>query len=202
MNQRETEILDRFIGSIQPLAVPRMEDLPYWTSPPIQFVYESTATLNLGVYTWNDQLSPQALTPARPILGNVLYYFRHVSFSADIEELDFTANITAIPQFQMYRTQDALAPFFRESIQMTQFLSNWDFRQVWLSSRSKEDRETVADALRGSFTGSLIQGPGLVGKASITLRAVISAQEISDSRYVNLFKAPYPASMREGDRRR
>jgi hypothetical protein len=42
-----------------------------------------------------------------------------------------------------------------------------------------------------SFNGSLLQGAGLVGKASITLKAIISAQEVVDDTFISMFKSSY-----------
>lgn len=163
--------------------IARLEDLPYWSSPPIQFVYESTANLSLGAYTWAD--TPSLFTPNRPIRENVLYFFRNITLAADTSEFDFTANIASTPLFYTFRESDAEAVLFREPIQMNKFYEDFVYRLVWETHR-------VDDVLLGAFVGSLIQGPALVGKANITLKAIISAQEIVDEHYVNLFKSHYP----------
>jgi hypothetical protein len=167
------------------IRIPRMEDLPYNSSPPIQFVYQSTAPLSLGSYTWTD--GPKTLTPDRPLMNNSLYYFRSVTLSANIDELDYTSNITTTPKFQMYLKSRAKAIFFREPILFVKYLQNFEFRQAWLT-------QMVSDQLFGGFTGVLIQGPALIGKASITLTAVISAQEIVDDSYIREFYKKYPGS--------
>jgi len=177
--------VSRLINGIKTLAVPRLEDLPYWTSPPIQFVYESTATLALGNYIWNDP--PTALVPNRPIRPNFLYYFRNITLSADIEELDFTANIVTSPQFFTFLDSTGRAVLFREPLVMNKFYQQFDYRLVWRTL-------TDPDTLRAAFVGQLVQGPGLIGKASITLKAIISAQEIVDDGYVKQFVTKYPAA--------
>lgn len=166
-------------------AIARLEDLPYWSSPPIQFVYESQANLALGNYVWAD--TPGVFTPNRPIRENVLYFFRNISLSADIAEVDFTSNIVTTPQFYTFRESDTQAVLFREPIQMVKFFEDFAYRFAWETHR-------VDDILYGAFTGSLVQGPGLIGKASITLKAIISAQEIVDDNFINLFKAHYPST--------
>lgn len=168
----------------QSLKIGRAEDLPYWTSPPIQFVYESVAPLALGFYTWAD--APTLTTPIRPILNNALYYFRSISLSADIAELDFTSNITTRPQFFMFLRGDSNAPLFREPIEMNKYYENFTYRFFWMSKQGEDDE------LRAAFRGALIQGPGLIGKSSITLKAVISAQEIIEENFIELFKTAYP----------
>lgn len=165
--------------------IPRIEDLPYNSSPPIQFVYQSSATLSAGAYLWQDQ--PAALTPARPLIVNSLYFFRSVTLSANIEELDFTSNITTTPQFQMYLTSRQKAILFREPINMVNFLQNFDFRLAWFTEQEN-------DQLFASFTGRLVQGAGLIGKTSITLTAVVSAQEVVDDEFIDIFKKRFPVT--------
>jgi hypothetical protein len=162
--------------------IPRIEDMPYKTSPPIEFVYRSSAAFVAGFYTWADQ--PTALVPDRPLMENVLYYFRSITFSADIEELDFTSCIVTMPQFQMYLKSNAKAILFREPVYMVKFLQNFEYRFAWLTQRS-------GDQLRASFNGVLNQNANLVGKTPITLTAVISAQEIVDDKFIARFKKAY-----------
>jgi len=167
--------IKQLIAGIKTLAIPRIEDLPYFDSPPVQFVYEETANIVLGNYIWTAGAS--ALTPARPILDNALYYFRDITLSADISELDFEANIVTNPQFQMFRISDANAPLFREAITMVKFYERLPYRLVWVPGRA-------SDVLNADFTGQLVQGPALVGKTSITLKAIVTAQEIVDDNFI------------------
>jgi hypothetical protein len=167
-----------FIRGVKALNIPRVEDLPYISSPPIQFTYESTAALNIGFYTWVD--NPAPLVAIRPIINNALYFFRSITLTADTEELDYTANIVTTPGFNIYRLSDASTPLFRENVLMSSFLQQFDFRSCWMSKRDN-------DQLLGTFRGILIQGAGLLGKAAITLKAVISAQEVVDKEFISLF---------------
>ena len=84
----------------------------------------------------------------------------------------------------MYLKSRAKAILFREPIYMTKFLQNFDYRYAWLTQHA-------TDQLLASFTGKLTQGPTLIGKASVTLTAIISAQEIVDEGYIRLFKESY-----------
>jgi hypothetical protein len=179
-------IQDDFLSGVKALNVPRMEDLPYISSPPVQFVYQSTALLALGQYTWIDNPSP--LTIQRPILNNALYFFRSITLTADTEELDFTANVVNTPAFNMFRVSDASTPLFREGVLMPSFFQQMEYRLCWMSKRG-------GDSLLGTFRGSLIQGPGLIGKAAVTLKATVTAQEIVDKEYIALFtNHSYPKS--------
>lgn len=188
--------LEKAISGIKALNIARIEDLPYHDSPPVQFFYQSSATLNAGTYTWSD--TPSALTTTRPVLSNALYFFRHITFSADIEELDFTAAITTVPTFQFYQKSMGNVPMFREPIRMMKYLENWDFRLTWMAHESQRD------AFRAGFSGVLTQTAALIGKASITLTAVISAQEIISENFIDLFSKGYPGDIgpngREGVR--
>jgi len=165
------------------LHVPRIEDLPYWTSPPVQFVYESTVAVAAGIYTWADAPSP--LTPLRNIMENALYFVRSVSLISDISELDFEAALLITPQFQIYKPSEATVHLFKEPILMNKFYQQFDFRTVYLTAKS-------ADQILATFTGVLVQTPALVGKALMTLKAVISAQEINDDNFIKIFKEQYP----------
>lgn len=181
-------ILRRIIiamGNFKSLRIARLEDLPYWSSPPIQFTYESTADLALGVYTWTD--TPSALIPNRPMIDNALYYFRHITLTADITELDFTANLLSTDRirFQTFLESDSRAPLFREEILMNKFYEAFTYRLTFQSGQG-------SDTLLAGFRGTLVQGAGLIGKNSVTLKAVISAQEIVDENYIELFRSKYP----------
>lgn len=172
----------KFIEALTKLQVPRAEDLPYWTSPPIQFVYESTASLSAGAYVWAD--NPSVLTPPRPLIDNAVYFFRNVTLTADIEVLDFTANLVTSPEFFMFRESDSKAVLFREPIIMNTFYQNFEYRFWWASQRTD-------DQLFAAFRGSLVQGSGLIGKTSITLKAIVSATEVVDDKFIDLFKKHY-----------
>lgn len=178
------KLFKRLIQAVRYLYVPRAEDLPYWGSPPVQYVYESTAILATGFYTWAD--APGTLTPNRPVRPNVLYFFRSISMSADIAELDFTASIVTTPAFNTHLKSDANAPLFREPVLMNKFYNQFSYRLWWASQQDN-------DQLLGTWTGVLAQTAGLIGKQSITLKAIITAQEVSDEYFVNQFRTnPYP----------
>jgi len=178
-----SEILGQFIGGVKTLNVGRLEDLPYMSSPPIQFVYESTTSLLLGAYQWSDIPSP--LTPNRPLLHNATYFFRNITLTADVEELDFTTNIVTTPEFQTYLQSTARTQQYREAILMPKFLQQFEFRFLWQTPMEN-------DQLFATFKGILNQGAGLIGKTSITLKAIISAQEIVDDNFTKLLKKKYP----------
>lgn len=175
------------IKRLEKLYSTKESDIPYWTSPPLQFVYESTAALALGRYTFAD--NPSALTPTRPLLENALYFFRSISFSADASELDYTQNVistaTAVaPLFYVYKESDSNAVLYREPFSCNKFYDQFDFRFWWQTGK-------VNDQLLAGFTGAIMQGAAFVGKASMTLKVIISAQEIVDDAFIEAFKDNY-----------
>jgi hypothetical protein len=189
MNQQFTvgDLMERFIGGIHMIAVPRIEDLPYWTSPPIQFVYEATAALILGQYTFTGALGGLAIP--RPIISNSIYFFRNVTLSADIAEGDYLGAILSTPQFQIYKQSEAGISLFREPIRMSNYFQQFDYRLVWQT-------QSGTDQLFGSIVGVLNQTAGLIGKASVTIKAVIAAQEIIDEKFTRLFREhSYPETV-------
>lgn len=164
--------------------VPRAADIPYWGSPPVQFVYSSTETIVLGKYTFNDD--PTAFAVARPILANGLYFFRNISLTADVSELDYTTNLETPLKFYFFLKSDSKTSLYREPIQMDKFYNQFDFPFFWR-------RHTKDDILYGAVRGVIDQGVNLVGKTSVTVKAIISAQEITNERYVADFvKDGYP----------
>ena len=165
------------------LHVPRIEDLPYKTSPAIEFIYQSTATLNLGEYIWSD--TPLPLYALRPLLNNAVYFFRSMTLTADIDEIDFLSNISDIPKFQMYLPSNANAILFREPIYMAKYFQNFDYRLAWNTHKN-------GDQLLASWNGTLLQGASLIGKTTITLTAVVSCQEIVDDNFIKVFRQNYP----------
>lgn len=176
-------IVERFISGLRLVAIPRIEDLPYSSSPPIQFCYEVTAPLLLGAYTFTGVAG--ALAIARPLSSNVLYYFRSISVSADISELDFQAAITVTPNFQLYKQSEGGIQLFREPLRIGKYYDQLDYRLVWQT-------QAPDDILTASIVGTLTQIPALIGKVSVTMKVVIAAQEIIDSGYIKLFRRAYP----------
>lgn len=165
--------------------VPRIEDLPYHSSPPIEFSYSSQASFSAGQYIWAD--TPQNLNPIRPLMVNSLYYFRSITMVADIEESVYNANLVTVPSFQMYLKSRKKSILFREAVYMSKFLQNFDYKFAWFTQQNN-------DQLYAGFTGILGQNADLVGKATITLTAVISAQEVVDEGFIKLFKETYPST--------
>lgn len=168
-------------------------DIPYKESPPIQFTYESTGSLTLGEYRWQD--SPTLMIPNRALTDNSLIFIRSVTLSADITESDYVQNVPTLldmPALFLYLQSEAGAVKWREPVIMSKFFNEFTHK-FWF--RPKQNRDRLQAAFR-SINGraTLAQGSSLVGKASVTLKAVISAQEITDNNYIRAFENAYPAA--------
>jgi hypothetical protein len=167
---------DRIERLLDAQRIPTVTDLSL-NSEPVLFVYQSTAVLALGSYIWNDPPSP--LTPPRPLIDNAAYLIRSITLAADVSALDFETNITTTPQFFTFLTGDAKAVLFREPIQMPKYFDQLSYPKVWYRGRGD-------NVMLASFTGILMQGAGLIGKTSITLKAIVAAEEIVDEGYIDL----------------
>lgn len=165
--------------------VPRLEDLPYNSSPAIQFFYKKTVTLAAGVYTWS-VTTPEVLSVLRPLIANSVYYFRSITVVADIDEGDYLSSLVTVPVFQMYLKSTGKQILFREPLVLGKYFQNFDYRLTWFTQR--ED-----DELYCSINGVLTQTANLIGKTSITISVILSAQEIVDSAYIARFtQKSYP----------
>lgn len=186
-----SEIQD-LIKAIRPLAVARIEDMPYSTSQPAQFVYQSTCSIgftssgNAGIagnWIWDDTPSP--MNPVRPLGENTLYFIRNITMTADVNQNHFPQSIVTAPRFYLYKESNLAAPILREPVIMPCFLENFDYRLATFTARSE-------DQLLGAWSGQLLQIADLTGKEEITLTITISAQEIIDENYIKLFKEGFP----------
>jgi hypothetical protein len=96
------------------------------------------------------------------------------------------------PQFYAFLNSDSNAVMFREPLIMNKFYQQFVFPYAWRTQQ--ED-----DQIMAAFNGQLAQGMGLIGKASITLKAIISATEIVDDSFGKLFWEKYPARTPGGE---
>jgi hypothetical protein len=181
--------------------IPRITDIPFSSTNPIQFVYQSTATAAGGLYQWTD--NPSALAVLRPLIVNSLYLIEEIYFAANVSEENFCAgilplqtasalaklltknNAIVMPQFQMYLQGAQNAPLFREAIAMPCFLRNFPYPKSWVTG-------VINDQLLASWNGTIAQAGALLGVATLTLTATVSALEIQDQAFIELFNKNYP----------
>ena len=184
--------MNRLVSGIRTLSVPRIEDLPYNTSKPVQFVYQSTCEIGqtstggvgvAGNWIWDDRAAQ--MSPVRRLGENTLYFIRNVTFTADISQNDFPPAIVTAPNFSLYKESSLEAMILREPLIMPAFLENFDYRMAVFTSDTQ-------DQLLGAFRGQLVQTGALTGVSDITLTATISAQEIIDDSFLKSFRKGFP----------
>lgn len=174
-------------------------DLPYFTSPPILFVYQQTANLDSsGNYVFSNQATPAAFTPNRPLNANVLYVFTDLAFSTDIAELDYAGAVTSAMSFSMYMQSGGTTPILREMIPLLTYVP-MPYRLSVLGEQAYNPAMPTAlgggsssapkyNGFTGKIAGTLLQTPSLLGKASITATLVFSVQEVSDGDYIEAYR--------------
>jgi len=161
------------------LLIGKESNAPLANSRPVQLVYRKTVPLLGGAYTWVG--TRELLSYQRPLLHNAAYIVKNVTLSADIDEGDFTSSITAIPEFMLYLEGTGISPEFREALLMPKYLDAYWYRLL-IEPHQNPDR------IYASFQGVLNQTPNLVGKASITLTAMVMLQEVIDDHYLKALK--------------
>jgi len=169
------------------IGIGRPDDAPLHDTVPVQLVYRKTIALLAGAYTWPGDR--ELITVQRPLIHNAVYILRNMSLTADVEETDYTAALTSvateIPKFMLYLEGTGDSPEFREEVSMPTFLKNYWYHKLIVPHQTPV-------AIKGSWRGKLNQIPALIGKASITLTAVITLQEVIDDRFAEILLQRYP----------
>ena len=169
--------------------VARIEDLPYYTSPPIQFTFVQQATLTLGQYPF--VLTKAVMGNTVQITDNSLIYIRDMSFSADISLLDYQTSLklatglTDIPRFSLYMGGDGGVPIFRNPIELANYFREQSYRKVIMP-------KYTPNQLLGSVQGTLQQHAGLAGVNEINITMELYCQEIVDDNFIKEFTQRYP----------
>lgn len=175
----------------------RLADIPYRTSPPVLFVYEETASLAAGAYTWPNGVK-NPFTPSRPINANSLYLFHTMDFACDIDQADYQGAISSALSFSMYLQSDAGAPSLREPVPLVKYFNVLPYALNILGTEllgeAYQNSSGISPAqgfsfnrLLGDVSGSLTQTPTLLGKQSVTATIVFSVQEITDRNFIKDF---------------
>ena len=187
--------------------ITRIEDMPYYRCPVVQFSLSQAGPLTFGQYLWNPATAPRVpLTGAKQITQASLIYFRSVSFSSDIPEIDFqqalkisttvaanntVAGTNQIPAYSKFLQSDANAPTLRNPILCQQFFDDQDYRLI-------VEPKQLPNVISGFFRGALEQTGALAGVSSITLTAEFYAQVIESRNFINALKNEYPQISRDG----
>lgn len=171
--------------------IPRIEDLPYYTSPPMQFTFTQSATLTLGQYPF---LPVKAtLGNNKNITDNTLLYLKAITFSADIplltyqEAIKLSTGLTDIPRFSMFlQSEGGGAPVFIDPIQLGDYFNDQEYKKLILAKQ-------LPNRISGFFEGTLQQTANLAGINEINLTMNIWVQSITDDDFINALKTRYPA---------
>jgi hypothetical protein len=175
--------------------IARIEDLPYWSSTPMQFSFTQSATITLGQYPFT--AARASMEGEKNLTDNSLIYIRSISFSADIPILDYQQALqlvggsTDIPAFYMFLQSDANAPTLRDPIKLLNYFDNQDYKMLI-------EPKKLPNRLTAFFRGTLQQTGALAGITDINLNIDIYAQEIIDDNFVAAIKAGYPALCENG----
>ena len=162
-------------------------DLPYWTAPPLQFVFKQSAILTPGAdYIW--PLHKEFFTPDIHLVEGALYYFRTVTFDADIAEDDYQAATVIEPVFHLYLQSESLTPQLKNPIALPGYFHNLTYESFYQPSITfGDDFMAPTNHFLATFEGTLQQTANLIGKDAVTLTLIITAQEITDEGYIDSF---------------
>ncbi len=175
--------------------IPRIGDLPYWSSPPMQFTFTESAALSLGTYPFT--AARTIMTNQKNLNNSTLIYFYDMTFSADIPLLDYqhalqlAAGTTDIPQFSMFFANNRNAPALQDPIVCQDYFNGQDYQLL------VEPKQTP-NTLTAFFRGTLLQTAALATVGNINLTFTFYAQQITDDNFIQEFKKGYPRSKYQG----
>lgn len=184
----------------------RIGDIPYFTSPPVLFVYKQAANLVAGAYDYPAG-AKATFTPSRPINPNYLYLFQTMDFACDIDENDYMGAYTAALEFSMYVQSDAGGPALREPMPLVKYYKTLPYvlsiLGVELLGQAYQNNSGISPAqgfshnrLLGNIIGNISQTAALLGKQSVTATVVFSVTEVTDTNFVRDFIARSDATMK------
>lgn len=175
--------------------VARLEDLPYYTSPPIQFVHTQQGAINAGTYPF--ALTKVAVTNDIQVTDNTMIYIRDISFYADIKKEDYQlalkllAGTVDVPRLSLYFGGNAGVPILRNPIHLGDYFRAQPYRLLVMPKQTP-------NALTAAIQGTLQQHAGLAGIIEVNLTAEIYCQEISDDEFIKALLKKYPGIRDEG----
>lgn len=162
-------------------------NIPYGKgAEPFELIFKQTAILDYaGQYVF--AIDKQYPTPNINIMLNSLYYIWACTFAADVAEADFHGAMLISPVFSLYVSNDMM-PILKNPIDCPLYYNGLIFRKGILVSTSTGD-QLVADTSHflGTFQGTFVQTPALIGKQDMTLTMILSVQEIGDRDFITQF---------------
>ncbi len=175
----------------------RIEDLPYFRSPPYQFTLTQTATLDSGQYPFNNGRS--TLIGDKNLTDNTLMYIKAMSFSADISRQDYQDSLAITfgpnvpidtPRFSIFFQSGSNSPLLQDPLICQDYFYDQEFKLLLLP-------KVFPNRISGFFRGTLEQTANLAGITDITLTMQIWVQFVDDDNFVQSLKLPYPRIKRE-----
>lgn len=177
------------------LNVPRIGDIPYWSSPPMQFSFTEQVELSAGTYPMLAGRTP--MINVKNLNESTLIYFYDMTFSVDIPQLDYqqalqlAAGGTDIPNFNMFFQDNRNAPALQDPILLQNYFNAQEYRLLL------EPKQTP-NTLNAFFRGTLQQTAALAGVQFVNLTFTFFAQQIIDDSFIQQFKQGYPRSKANG----
>ena len=169
--------------------IARIEDLPYWDSPPFQFTFTQKASLTLGQYPF--LRTRTELKPQTNITDNILLYFKSISFSADIPKNDYqqalqlAGGTNDIPEFYAFLSNDANAIIFENPLQLNDYFNDQEFKFL-------KAPKQLPNKFTGFIDGKLQQTAALAGVDAVNITIQMFGQSISDDNFIAALKRDYP----------
>ncbi len=167
----------------------RVEDLPYFYSPPMQFVFTEKAEITNGTYPFTG--NKEIVDNNKNITDNTLLYIKAMSFSADIEKKDYQQALkladgsTNIPSFSCFMQSDAQAPIFVDPIKLGDYFDDQEYKKIVLPKQFPNN-------ISAFFRGTLKQTGALAGVTEINLTMNIWVQQITDIAFIDGLRQAFP----------
>jgi hypothetical protein len=176
--------------------VARLEDLPYFSSPPIQFTFTQQAVLTLGQYPLS-LASKAVMRNNAQLSDNSLIFIRDISFYADIPVLDYQQALqlstgdTDVPRFSLYMGGNSAVPLLRNPIELGDYFREQNYIKLMLP-------RFTPNSLLGAIEGTIQQTAALAGISKINLTVEIYCQEIVDDGFIAAIQRKYPVIQGSG----
>jgi hypothetical protein len=158
-------------------------NIPYKNADPFELIFKQNVVIDYA----GNFVFPLNKTPPIPdinLLLNALYFIHEITFAADIAEGDYQGSILVAPVFSLYISSDAY-PVLKNPIDLPKYFNGILFRKGVLNTQSTGDGLMQDEShFQGSFQGTLMQTPPLIGKQDITLTMIFSIEEINDRDFI------------------
>lgn len=196
------------------------DQLPFLKTEPMHIVFRSKANVGQvapGFYDWAVTTNPNQPTPNGRVVASPradldpanLYIIQHFTFSADIDEADYSGSIIdttaalgvtpGIPRFHLYVQSEGTGPILKQPIPIPQYYQESDFPKWRVYSKESSDfgnQTSIAfqgvkstNQFVGAFEARLAQTIPLIGKGTITLILSLGVLEVKDENFIRQYAA-------------